>query len=200
MAIALCSSGILIQYSSAAVLLVPALAHGLAAVLALAGPGRPVGSIAQQNRAPAEAAGKVADIELLKIRTLALWVSRLALTGNLWRHLRTYANDALAARDAAARTTHPDSRRQRLAGRAVDRIHPPRDEHMVASSPPRDVSRIMAHAAGILGMTIPPSAVLQSITNGPTVDLVSLIAWQAVLGASLGVTLLRESLFRDGAE
>jgi len=180
-AVVLALSGSVIEHLPTGVFLVPAIAHVICIALALA---------AKPQATPAtpddQSHALEPEPELLRVRTLALWVSRLGLPA-------TYAVvyglmpllpslPAMARLDTATQTVvsaaWPTARWIAFAVLAAGTWWHTRPRVMVAAA--------IAMGVAFLGCAVPPSQLLGAAA-GPGADMAALLVWQVILGASLGV-------------
>lgn len=183
-AAAMAVEGVVIQRWPAGVFLLPAAAHLVSVWLAVRAPGR-------WDEVPAAGAAAPADHpepepELLRVRTRALWISRLALPATYVvvyglmplmpslpavKRLDTQAQTLLGSTWLAARWLS-------FALLALTAWWHTRPRVMVAAA----VLMLVA----FLGTTLAPSQ-LWGPAVAPRVDLVAIVLWQLLLGVALGM-------------
>lgn len=182
MAIVLAVDGILIQSGPAAVLAVPAAAHALAAGWAFFG--KHQGNASPPSMAPA---ALTPEPELMRVRTVALWISRLALPAtyvvifglmpmmpflSVMQSLTTRAQTVVSS-------TWPAARWGAFAAFALGTWWHRRPRILLAAA--------WLMLVAFIAMTGRPSEFWAASRSSPDIDLAWMVAWQALLGASLGV-------------
>jgi hypothetical protein len=181
MAVVLAVDGILIQSGPAVVLAVPAAAHTLAACWAFLGKNAPI------EQAPTPAAGLAPEPELLQVRTVALWVSRMALPATyvvvfglmpmmpflpVMQSLGTRAQTVVSS-------TWPAARWGAFAAFALGTWWHRRPRILLAAA--------WLMLAAFLAVTFRPTELLGAARFPPAFDLAWMIGWQAMLGMAFGV-------------
>lgn len=179
-------SGTVIANAPAGVFFVPAIAHVVCIGLAVLA--RPARRSGQPDEVPPDSGtpSLAPDPELLRVRTVALWVSRLGLPATyaviyglmpllpslpVMERLDTATQTVVSAAWPAARWL------SFVILAAVTWWHT-RPRVMVAAA--------VAMGVAFLGCALPPSQLFGSLV-APGLDLAALLLWQVVLGASLGV-------------
>jgi hypothetical protein len=189
MAGVLAIDGILIQSGPAAVLAIPAAAHACAAGWAFFGKGSRLKTWVPET-VPVEAlppAALTPEPELLQVRTLALWVSRLALPATyvvifglmpmmpflpVMQSLGTRAQTVVSS-------TWPAARWGAFAAFALGTWWHRRPRVLLAAA--------WLMLVAFLAMTTRPTDLWGAARSSPALDLAWMVGWQALLGASLGV-------------
>ncbi|QOV87980.1 hypothetical protein IPV69_17120 [Humisphaera borealis] len=190
-AVVLAISGTVIERLPIGVFLVPAIAHlvciGLAWMARTSSKGVPTATHAADDQSQhAPHAALLPSPELMRVRTVALWVSRLGLPA-------TYAViyglmpllpslPAMERLDTSTQTfvssAWPAARWLAFVALAAGTWWHTRPRVMVAAA--------VAMGIAFLGCALPPSQFLGTAIS-PTADMAALLLWQVVLGASLGV-------------
>lgn len=183
MPVAMALSGLLIESRPAAVLVVPAVAHALAASVALAGG---AAKAHDEQRTAGHPPAPPPEAELLRARTLALWVSRLALPA-------TYCVIfGLMPMMPSLPVMKPlDAHTQTLVGSTWLAARWLTFVLLALGTWWHTRPRVLLAAAWLmfsafLGMTLRPS-LLWGATPVPGLDLAWMMACQALLGAAVGM-------------
>lgn len=174
-------SGVIIQHWPAGLFVLPIIAHGIAACLARFG-GRPTTQIAH-----AASPHVKPEPELLHLRTLALWLSRIALPAT---YIVVYSLSAMMPSLPVMHSLETQGKTLVSAVWFVARW----GTFLALGTTTfwHTRPRLMLAAAAVmllafLGITIQPSDLFPAAHFSLAIDLSAMIVWQVLLGAAMGI-------------